>query len=62
MEMSGDQELQLKTEWKSEFYKKLKQDEEKWKQEAKRRRAFLKVGKCGERKKKQNDNEVFWIS
>lgn len=29
------------------------------KNKAKGRRAFLKVGKCGEWKKKQNDNEVF---
>lgn len=29
MEMSGDQKLQLKTKWRSEFYKQLKQDEEK---------------------------------
>lgn len=41
MEMFGDQKLQLKTKWKSEFNKQLKK-EEKSKREAKKRRAFLK--------------------
>lgn len=54
MEIFGDQKLQPRTKWRSEFNTHLKTDEEKSKHEAKKQRAFLKSRKLrrAEEKKK----------